>query len=155
MGDVRAGIPTHALVSAAQAADTGLVGIAVILRDRKRDTVYSRSSSKASMTIETAAYAAISEALLTARENGSYAMTVYCDVASVVSQLNKEQDVPAELRSANLQLRALCNRFRRVDIKLAQSGTNFTAHKLAAGAAQGPSPQGPRQYVLQLPLTGT
>ena len=155
MDDVRAGVPTHALVSAVQNPDAGLIGVAVILRDRRRDTVHSTSSSKPMQTIEAAAYAAISEALLTARGNGAYIMTVYCDVASVVQQLNKQQAVPAELRSANLQLRALCNRFRRVDIKLAQSGANFTAHKLAAGAAQAPAPASPVQHVLQLPLTGT
>ena len=155
MGDVRAGIPTHALVSAVQNPDAGLIGVAVILRDRRRDTVHSTSNSTSHRNIAAATYAALSEALLTARENGAYTMTVYCDVASVVLQLNKQQDVPAELRSANLQLRALCNRFRRVDIKLAQSGTHFTAHKLAAGAAQVPAQRDLAQSALQLPLTGT
>ena len=155
MGDLRAGTPTHALVSAVEAGSPGSVGIAVILRDHRRNTVYSTSNSKANMTIAEATYAAITDALLTARDNGSYRMTVYCDVASVVQQLNKQEEVPAELRSANLQLRALCNRFRRVDVKLAQSGPHFTAHKLAAGAARGPAPQGSVQQVLQLPLTGT
>ena len=151
MGDQRAGIPTHALVSAVEAAEGGSTGIAVILRDRQRNTIYSTSYSKEDITLEAAAYEAISEALLTARETGSHTMAVYCDVASVVGQLNKEEEVPAELLSANLQLRALFNRFRNVQVKLAQSGEYFTAHKLAEGAAKGTSQKAPVQPSLGLP----
>ena len=155
MTDQRAEIPTHALVSAVEAADCGRTGIAVVLRDQQRDTVYSTSYSKQDTPVEAAAYEAISEALLTARESGSHAMTVYCDVASVVSQLNKEEEVPAELLSKNLQVRALFNRFRYAKVKLAQSGEYFIAHKLAAGAAQGCTGQVPVQPTLRLPLNTT
>ena len=151
MASQSAGIPTHALVSAVEVPETGRTGIAVILRDERRDTVYSSSYTKYDTALHAAAYEAIREAMLTARENGSRHMTVYCDVADVVAQLNRQQQPPPHLLTANLQLRALCNTFRRAEVKLAQSGKYFIAHKLAAGAAAGYANSKPLQPTLHMP----
>ncbi len=151
MASQSAGTPTHALVSAVEVPDTGRTGIAVILRDERRDTVYSTSYTKYDTPLEAAAYEAIREAILTARENGSRHMTVYCDVEDVVAQLNRQQQPPDHLLTANLQLRALFNTFRYAKVKLAQSGNYFIAHKLAAGAAEGAANSTPLQHTLRLP----
>jgi ribonuclease HI len=150
MGDQRTGIATHVLVSAVASTECGRTGVAVILRDRQRDTIRSTSYSRAGVSVEAATYEVITEALRTARESGSLTMMVYCDVESVVAQLNKEQDVPDPLLAANLQLRAVFNRFRRVQVKLAQSGRYFIAHKLAAGASHGTTEAEPVQPTLSL-----
>ncbi len=151
MASQSAGTPTHALVSAVEVPETGRTGIAVILRDERRDTVYSSSYTKHDTALHAAAYEAIREAMLTARENGSRHMTVYCDVADVVAQLNRQQQPPPHLLTANLQLRALFNTFGRAEVKLAQSGKYFIAHKLAAGAAEGSANPKPLQPTLRLP----
>ncbi|MFP3902848.1 MAG: reverse transcriptase-like protein [Armatimonadota bacterium] len=136
MRNAQRGTPTHALVSAVQSPDALTAGIAFILRDRNRDTVYSSSYSIESTSLITAAYRAILEALYKARDTGAGKMTVYCDVASVVGQLHQNEQVPSEAISLHLQVRALMNQFDDVEIKVAHSGEHFIAHKLAAGAAQ-------------------
>lgn len=151
MGDQRTDVATHALVSAVESAQCGRIGVAVILRNRQRDTIHSTSYSTQHASVEAAAYAAITDALRMARKAGSYTMTIYCDVEPVVAQMNQEQEVPAKLLAANLELRAVCNRFRRVQVKLAQSGQYFIAHKLAAGASHGCSEANPLQPSLSLP----
>ncbi|MFO7946703.1 MAG: ribonuclease H family protein [Armatimonadota bacterium] len=136
MRNAQRGTPNHALVSAVQSPDGLNAGIAFILRDRNRDTIYSTSYSIESDTFITAAYRALLEALYKARDSGAQKMTVYCDVTPVVAQLHQNEQVPSEAISLHLQVRALMNQFDGVDIKVAHSGEHFIAHKLAAGAAQ-------------------
>jgi|LSQX01.3.fsa_nt_gb ribonuclease HI len=136
MNDQHTATPTHALVSAVAAEDCSRIGVAIVLRDRHRDTIYSTSySTMQAVSVEAVTYQAISKALRNARELGSYNMTVYCDVAAVVTQLSGQEEVPATLLAPSLETRAVMNRFRRVQVKLAQSGVHFIAHKLAAGAS--------------------
>lgn len=136
MRDPRPGIPTHALVSAVMSADEGRAGIAFILRDRNRNTVYSSSYQIECSSHVEATYKAMLEALYTAGDAGSPKMTVYCDVVEVISQLEQKAAVPPEAISGHLQVRALMHQFEQVKVKVAHSGKHFIAHKLAAGAAQ-------------------
>ncbi|NLJ35317.1 MAG: reverse transcriptase-like protein [candidate division WS1 bacterium] len=150
MDDKRTGVATHALVSAVTSSDSDRAGIAILLRDRQRDTIYSTSYSTPGVSVETAAYRAITQALRSARDVGAYTMMVYCDVASVVAQLNRQEDVPEHLLGVSLELRAVMNRFRWVKVKLAQSGKHFIAHKLAEGASHGDGDSQPLQHSLRL-----
>ena len=87
MSDAHRGIATHALVSAVQSEDEPQAGIAFILRDRRRNTVYSSSYGIKCSSHIAATYRAIREALYAARDGGSRDMTIYCNVVAVVSQL--------------------------------------------------------------------
>lgn len=151
----RDGIPTHALVSAVRDEETGRIGLAIILRDRYRNTVYSTAYTKDGLHFDAAAYHALSEALLSAHDHGAHTLVVYCDAASIVSQLEKREDVPVEALAAHLQSRALLHMFRSTEVILAHSGKHFTARKIAEQEAlRAPQPK-PLQPSLELPLTAT
>ncbi|MFQ6099282.1 MAG: reverse transcriptase-like protein [Armatimonadota bacterium] len=121
----------YALTSATARLAVGMAGIAVILKDARKN-VLRRVRSRISCTSqEGAVYEAILTALREAKALGARNVTVYCDDPAVVGHLNRDLEVPPGLTQAFIQVRALMNRFRKANVQLIEDDKNTRARRMS------------------------
>ncbi len=145
---------SYVLVSASEIAAGSAAGIGLIFKDDHRSTVTKVSQAFGDTTVEEATYEALRIALEEAIRLGVRAFSIYTDSPAVVGQLTQGTRVPPHLMGGHLRARALMNAVGSVQIKLAGSGGNFSARRLAQGATSVVSPNVKHQAPLQLQLLG-
>jgi len=121
----------YALTGVATRRGLGLAGIAVIVKDRQKNTLKHIRGRIHTTSPDAPKYQAVIRALREGLALGAHSITVYSDDPIVVGHLSRDLEVPPELHAAYMEARALMHRYRRAQVRFLEEARNRKARTLA------------------------